>query len=144
MTAQANFNDNYFSFQGKLYIAKRHATNGGPSEGYRFLGNAPTGEINLTVDRRTHKQSTSGQRLVDKVQTQIKEGRLKLTLEDIQAKNAALAFSGANVTIAAGTVTGSNDTVPSGLVRYDIVKSKFPNISALVVKDSAGSPATLL
>ncbi len=140
-----SFNDNYYSFQGKLYLAKRDTTNGGPNEGLRYVGNVPKGEIALSVERRKHKESTSGQRLVDKVQTTTKEGRIKLTLEDIQKKNVALAFAGNNVTLGAGSYAGASyDTFPNSLAVGDFVKTKFPNISTVVVKDSAGSPATLV
>ncbi|MDQ1610336.1 MAG: hypothetical protein QOG00_267 [Pyrinomonadaceae bacterium] len=138
-----SFTDNYASFQGKLYLAKRSSA--GVNQAFRYLGNVPAGELALNVERRKHQESTTGKRLVDKIQTTTKAGRVKLTLEDIHKKNVALCFGGANVTLASGSYSGSNyDTFASGLVVGDIVKLTKPVASSIVVKDSAGSPATLV
>jgi hypothetical protein len=96
------------------------------------------------MERREHKESQSGSRLIDKVQTTTKGGTLDLTLEDIRKDNLALLLSGKKVTLASGSYTsGSPDTFPSGLVVGSYVKLSRPNVSSLVIKDSAGTPATL-
>jgi hypothetical protein len=136
------FNDNYYSFQGKIYLGKRNAS-GVPVNMY-FVGNAPKASLDLSVDRRKHKESTSGQRLTDKVTTTTKSGRLKITLEDIQKNNLLLAFAGTEQSLS-GSYTGANyDTFPTGLAAQGIVKLKQFNVSFFVLKDSAGSPATLV
>jgi hypothetical protein len=136
------FNDNYYSFQGKIYLFKRNSS-GGLTGGW-FIGNSPKSELDLSVERRKHKESTSGQRTTDKIQTTTKSGRLKITFEDIQKKNLLLAFSAVEQSLS-GAYTSSNfDTFATGQVVGDIVKLKQFNISTLVVKDSAGTPATLV
>jgi hypothetical protein len=142
MTFKQNFKDNYYSFQGGIYLYKRNAS--GQRTGGWFIGNAPKASLDLSVDRRTHKESTSGQRLTDKVTTTTKKGRLKMTLEDIQKKNLLLAFAGTEQSLS-GSYSGSNyDTFASDLAVGDIVKLDKFNVSTLVIKDSAGTPATLV
>lgn len=138
------FNDNYFSGQGKIYIAKRDPTTGNPLNFY-YMGNVPKLEAQYTATRRKHQESTSGQRLTDRVQSTTKEGRLALTLEDVQKKNLALLMAGNTVSLASGSfASASFDVFPSALVVGDIVKLAKPNATSFVLKDSAGSPATLV
>jgi hypothetical protein len=142
MTFKESFNHNHFSFQGGIYLYKRNSS--GARTGGWWIGNAPKAELSLSVERRKHKESYSGQRLTDKVTTTTKGGRLKITLEDIQKKNLLLAFAGTSQSLS-GSLSGSTyDTFTTGLVVGDIVKLDKFNISSLVIKDSAGSPATLV
>jgi hypothetical protein len=143
MTFKQNFNNNYYSFQGGIYLYKRDAS--GNRTGGWFIGNAPKAELDLSVERTMHKESTSGQRLTDKVTTKTKKGRLKITFEDIQKKNLLLAFAGTEQSIS-GSFTGANyDTFTTGLAAGDIGKLQQFNVSTLVIKDSAsGTPATLV
>lgn len=138
------FNNNYYSGQGELFLAKLDVSGGIP-KGFYFVGNCPRLEVQPAITRRKHKESTSGNRLVDKTQTTEKGGRVLFTLEDIQKKNLALALGGANVQIPGASISGANfDTFASGLIVGDIVKTKFQNLTSIVLKDSAGSPATLV
>jgi hypothetical protein len=142
MTFKQNFNNNYYSFQGGIYLYKRDSS--GNRLGGWFIGNSPKAELDLSVERRKHKESTSGQRLTDKVTTTTKMGRLKVTFEDIQKKNLLLAFAGSEQSLS-GSYSGSNyDTFTSTLAVGDIVKLKHFNVSSLVIKDSNGTPATLV
>lgn len=136
-------NNNYYSLQGDVLIAKRDSA-GNPGS-FFMVGNSPKSDVNLSVERRKHKESRSGGRVYDKVQTTVKGGRLMLTLEDIRKDNMALALMGNKVALSSGSYTGSSyDTFPSGLVVGSIVKLAKPNASSIVVKDSAGTPATLV
>jgi hypothetical protein len=137
-----NLNPNYFSGQGQMLVAKRSSA--GIPGAYWLVGNAPRIEVKPTMERREHKESQSGSRLIDKVQTTTKGGTLDVTLEDIRKDNVALLLSGKKVSLASGSFTsGSPDTFPSGLVVGSYVKLSRPNASSVVVKDSAGPPATL-
>ncbi len=69
---------------------------------------------------------------------------MKITLEDIQKNNLLLAFAGTSQTLSGSYSGSSYDTFDSTLAVGDIVKLKQFNVSTLVVKDSAGSPATLV
>ncbi|HWT00197.1 MAG TPA: hypothetical protein VN256_08115 [Pyrinomonadaceae bacterium] len=142
MSFKQNFKDNYVSFQGGIFLFKR--TSAGARKGGWFIGNCPKGSLDLAVERRTHKESTSGGRLTDKTQTTTKKGRLKLTFEDIQKKNLQLAFAGNEQSISGSFSGGNYDTFETGLAAGDIVKLQHFNVSTLVIKDSAGSPATLV
>lgn len=133
---------NYFSGQGDVLIAKRSSA--GVPGAFWLIGNAPKFEVKPTMERREHRESRSGNRLVDKTQTTTKGGTLDLTFEDIRKDNLALLLSGKKVTLASGSYTsGSPDAFPSGLVVGSIVKLTRPNASSIVIKDSAGTPATL-
>jgi hypothetical protein len=138
-----NLNPNYFSGQGQMLVSKRSSA--GIAGAYWLVGNAPKIEVKPSMERREHKESQSGSRLIDKVQTTTKGGTLDVTLEDIRKDNLALLLSGKKVTLASGSyTTGSPDTLPSGLVVGSYVKLSRPNVSALVIQDSAGTPGTLV
>lgn len=137
-----SINTNYFSGQGQILAAKRSSA--GIPGSFFLLGNVPRFEVKPSMERREHKESQSGSRLIDKVQTTTKGGTVEMTLEDIRRDNLALLLSGKKVTLSAGSFTsGTPDTFPSGLVVGSIVELSRPNASAIVVKDSAGTPATL-
>jgi hypothetical protein len=130
---------NYFSGQGDVLIAKRSSA--GIPGSFFLAGNAPKFEVKPTMERREHRESRSGSRIIDKVQTTAKGGTLDITFEDIRKDNLALLLSGKKVTLASGSA--SSDTFPSGLVVGSIVKLARPNTSSIVVTDSAGTPTTL-
>jgi hypothetical protein len=137
-----SLNTNYFSGQGQVLVAKRSSA--GIPGAFWLVGNAPKFEVKPSMERREHKESQSGARLIDKVQTTTKGGTLDLTLEDIRKDNLALLLSGKKVTLASGSYTsGSPDTFPSGLVIGSLVKLTRPNASSIAITDSAGTPATL-
>ncbi len=135
--------DNHFSGQGDVLIAKRNSA-GNPGA-FWLVGNAPKFEVAPTIERRKHKESRSGQRLTDRIQSTTKGGKLNITLEDIRKDNVALLLLGKKVTLGSGSyISGSPDTFPTGLVAKNVVKLARPNVSSLVIKDSGGSPATLV
>ena len=142
MPVITNFTQNLFSLQGELFIAKRNSISLG-TEGF-FAGNSPKIDVSLEVQRREHKESTSGQRQIDKIQTVTKGGKVVITLEDQQLANMKLALAASSASLS-GSLSGSvYDTFASGLAVNAIVKTKFYNLSSIVVKDSAGTPATLV
>lgn len=135
-------NPNFFSGQGQVLIAKRSSA--GIPGPFWLAGNAPRFEVKPSIERREHRESMSGQRLIDKVQTTSKGGTVDITFEDIRRENLALLLGGKKVTLSGGSyTTGSPDTFPSGLLVGSIVKLSRPNASGIIIRDSAGSPATL-
>lgn len=137
-------NPNYFSGQGVLLLAKLATSNGTRGSFFR-IGNSPKFELSFMVERRKHKESMSGQRLVDKVQSTTKGGRVKMSIEDIRKDNLALLMGGSKVALGSGSYSGGTyDTFPSGLIVGSIAQLAKPNASSIVIKDSAGSPATLV
>lgn len=130
----------YFSGQGNVYIAERDSATGRP-KAFRHVGNVPELTINLSVETLEHKESMSGHRLVDlRLQTE-KNCELSFTLEDFSIKNLELGMYGTSSAVAGGSITG--EAFPVGLVAGDIVRLNNTKISALVITDSAGTPATL-
>jgi hypothetical protein len=126
----------YFSGQGKVYIAP--ATAGVPGA-FRYVGNVPILNVALETDVLEHKESTSGQRLTDLRIIRGKSSKFSFTLEEFNKDNLALALYGAASSIAGSTV--SAETFPTVAVG-DYVRLVHPDVSSLVITDSAGTPAT--
>lgn len=131
----------YFSGQGKLFVAP--LVNGIPGQ-FRWLGNVPDFKPSFDTSKIEHKESYSGQRLLDKVITTENKSTVTAELEDWSKENLALAVRGAVNEVASGTVTtGSPETSPAGLVAGSIWALKHQKVSAVVVKDSSATPATV-
>lgn len=129
----------YFSGQGKLFVAE--LTNGLPGP-FRWVGNVPDFKPAFENSKLEHKESYSGQRLLDKTITTEVKAKVSATLEEWSPENLALAVRATSAAVAAGNVVG--EVLPSGLIAGDVVALKKQKVSAVVVKDSAGSPATLV
>jgi hypothetical protein len=140
-----NHTDNWYSGVGHVFGGLRDATTGLPKGMFDF-GNCPKVEVALNIERRKHKDSRGANRLTDKTQTVTKGGSISITLEDIKAKAVGLYLSANKVASGSGSyATSAYDTcVDSGLIVGSIWRLRKPNVSSLVVKDSAGSPATLV
>lgn len=128
----------YFSGQGKAYVAT--AVGGAPGA-FRFLNNVSALALQLETQVLEHKESTSGQRLTDLRLAQGNNAKFSITLEEFDKKNVALALRGADSQIMSGSVT--NEIFPAALIAGDIVRLAKQKVSALVITDSAGAPATL-
>lgn len=128
-----------FSGQGIVYSAERLGT-GKPGK-LQDLGNCTSFKLDLKTDVMKISESRSGYRLPYGRITKSNEAEVGLTLTDFLLDNLALGLYGSKVTKAAGSVTG--EVLPSGLIAGDRVQLANPKVSAVVVKDSAGSPATL-
>ena len=128
----------YVSLQGKMYAA---VVTAGVPGAFRYLGNVPEGGLQFSTDVFSHSESTTGQRLEDLRIPRNKSAKINITLEDFVKENLALALYGAASNISGGSVT--NEALQTGLVAGDFVRTAKPNISALIVTDSAGTPATL-
>lgn len=131
----------YFSGQGKLFIAA--LVNGIPGE-FRWLGNVPDFKPTFDTSKLEHKESYTGQRLLDKVITTENKSKVSAELEEWSKENVALAVRGSVTTGAGGTVTaGAPEASPANLTNGDIWALKHQKVSALTVKDSAGTPVTV-
>lgn len=126
----------YFSGQGRAYIAV--ATAGVPGV-FRYVGNVPVLNVALETDVLEHRESTSGQRLTDLRIIRGKSSKFSFTLEEFNKDNLALALYGVTASISGSTV--AVETFPTVAVG-DYVRLAHPDISSLVITDSAGSPAT--
>lgn len=130
----------YFSGQGKVLVASRDAS--GNADVMRYLGDVSGLDISLNTTVKEHVEHSSGQHLVDDRLITQKKAACKITLDDWQQKNVALALFGADTTIAAGTVTA--EALPAAVTLDDYVRLQYPKVSSVVVNDSAGTPATLV
>ena len=126
----------YFSGQGRVYLAP--ATAGVPGA-FRYVGNCPVLNVALETDVLEHKESTSGQRLTDLRIIRGKSSKFNFTIEEFNKDNLALACYGAASSISGSTV--SAQTFPTVVVG-DYVELTHPDVSSLVITDSAGTPAT--
>jgi hypothetical protein len=131
----------YFSGQGKLFVAP--LVNGIPGQ-FRWLGNVPDFKPSFDTSKIEHKESYSGQRLLDKVITTENKSKVTAELEDWSKENLALAVRGSVSAVSAGTVTTSSpETSPAGLVAGSIWALKHQKVSTVVIKDSAATPVTV-
>lgn len=135
------FNNFYFSGQGKVYVAARNS--GGIATSYLEVGNVPTLTVQLETDVVEHKESTSGQRLLDFRLIRENRARVTMTLENFNKKNLMMLMYGTESSASTTTTVTGESIAPSGttLTSGDIFFTKFPNVTSVVVKDS-GSPAT--
>lgn len=131
----------YFSGQGKVHVAP--LVNGVPGV-FRWVGNVPDFKPSFDTSKIEHKESSTGQRLLDKVITTENKAKVSAELEDWSPENLALAVRGTVNKIAAGTVAALTPvTGPTGMVAGDVWALPHQKVSTVVVTDSAGSPATV-
>jgi hypothetical protein len=130
----------YFSGQGKLFIASRDSN--GNAGAFRYVGNVSDFKPQLATTTIEHKESTSGQRLTDLRLTTEKKANVDAVLDDFDKNNLGLALYSTPSTVSGSSVTA--EVLPSALAVGDYARLKYPEVSAVVVKDSAGTPATLV
>lgn len=128
-----------FSFQGKVYLGTR--LTGGKPGPLRWVGDAPKCDVSLNTDSETRKESWSGNRLTSAYLQKGTDVTVALTLNWANAENLVLGLYGTQITVASGSVTG--EVLPTVAVG-DVVALEHGGISTVVVKDSAGSPVTLV
>jgi hypothetical protein len=132
----------FFSGQGEVSVAAITYINNIPSVGaYRTVGNVPDFMPKFDVSKKEKKESTSGQRLTVKTILTENKSSFDATFDDWSKENLALATMGTPNTVASGTVTA--EASPAGLMVGDIWALKRQKVSALVIKDSAATPATV-
>jgi hypothetical protein len=129
----------YFRGQGRLFLASRDVN--GNKTAITWVGNVSALSVSLETETLEHKESYTGQRLTDVKLITGKSAKVTATLESWDLDNLALGLYGQKVTVTGASVT--NEVLPSGLAVNDIVQTANPKISTVVVKDSAGTPATL-
>lgn len=131
----------YLSGQGKVYAGKRNAD--GEPLAFQYLGNVPSFELALNIDVIEHKESTSGQRLIDLRLVTGKKVDLTMNVQEFTPENIALLFQGEVETLGAGSVTGEELNGGAALVAGETYILANKNVTSLVLTDSTGSPLTL-
>jgi len=133
----------YFSGQGVIYVSDRDGS--GNVTTFDDVGNVPALRLTLETDTLEHKESRTGQRLIDLRLTRERRARLTMTLESFTKANLMKLLYGTEATVTGAAVT--NEVLPTALVAGDIVSLAFPLIAASpapTIVDSAGTPATLV
>ena len=130
----------YASFQGRVFLGKRDVA-GLPIE-VRSPGHLADLNLSHKTPVLAHKASPTGHRSLDHRMVKQKSATVNLTIEEFTKENLALALYGNHVTGSTGSVTDEpvGGATPVVGDRYFLA---HPKVSALVVVDSAGTPATL-
>lgn len=129
----------YIALQGRGLAAKRTA---GIPGAFQDLLNIKSFEFGFKQDWEDHKETRSGQRLLDASFSKGKEGTLDIELDDYAPKNWGLLFGATVNTVAPSTATG--ETVFSALPAVgDIFTLDNGNATSVVLTDSTGTPKTL-
>jgi hypothetical protein len=130
--------------QGKVWLGTRD-TNGNP-QNMRWIGNCPELKIALELSSLEHKESWSGSNLTDARMDVEKKANVSFSLESIQKENLALAFRGSMVDVAAGSAV-TDEVLGAGVTTLavgDLLRLAKRNVSTVVIKDSTGTPKTLV
>ena len=135
-----------FSGQGPIYMGDYNETTGKIENGYivsaKKIGCANrTLKTSFSQEITKIKESCSGQSLTMATFETGKEATVSLEMADFDREMLATAMYGTSALVTGSTVTG--ETFPTVAVG-DTVHTKHPKISSVVVKDSAGTPATLV
>jgi len=129
-----------FSGQGKVFAAQRDAN--GNALAFRYLGNVSQLSVALATETAEHKESTSGNRLIDGRLTTQKSATTTMVLDEFTAENLALALFGLSATLAPDAVT--DEAFPAALVAGDFVRLAQQKVSNVAIVDSAGAPVSLV
>lgn len=131
--------------QGAIYMGTYNPTGGLAASGY-LTGVTKIGcansEFSTSFSRSTKKikETCSGSKNdFAEIETE-KSAEVTLTMIDVDKKTLSAALSGTLTSVTGSTVSG--ETFPTVAVG-DTVSLKYTNVSALVITDSAGTPATL-
>lgn len=131
----------YFSFQGKAYIAERDAS--GNPLALRWLFDVSALTVELATETSEKTESWSGNRLTAAQINRSISANVSMTLAGGNRDNLALALFGTKVADAGGSVTG--ETLPMALANGDVVRLAGEDVSTLVLTDSTpGTPLTLV
>lgn len=132
--------------QGPIFMGNYDAINGRAASGYlvnlQKIGCANS-RLSITMSRSTKeiKESCSGNKLtIAQIETE-KSAECALDMADFDKKMLAYALGGTLSAVTGSTVTG--EVFPTVAVG-DTVSLKYGHVSSVVVKDSAGTPATLV
>jgi hypothetical protein len=134
----------YFIGAGDVKVSFLDA-NGNPTT-FRDVGEVPVVEYAQAAEFVDNfKTGKTGPNLQDLHVLIRRTGNLTLQIKEATAKNLALILHGTDRTEAAGTMNVPIE-LPAGLVVGDMVTipGSHQNITALLLKDSAGTPATLV
>jgi len=131
--------ENYMLGKGILYFAPFDEN--GVNQGEIDLGNVPSFNVSLALEKLPHYSSRSGLRVKDKeVITQV-EAPLSLQLEEFNLDNLKLAFMGEDYTYSqtAGSITDESVTALAFDSWFKLEKRVITAASVVVTSDPAGT-----
>lgn len=136
------FSNAYFSGQGKVFVAPRNSS--GAPLSYVEVGNVPALTVQLETDVVEHKESTTGQRLLDYRLVRENRARVTMTLENFTKKNLMMMIYGTESSTTTDTSVTGEVIIPTGhtLAPGDIFFTKFPRVKstpALTLTPSSGT-----
>lgn len=131
-----------FSFAGKLWIGGLNAS--GYPTALRHVGNVQRGVLALETTRTDIPSNLSCNRGILKSVETGRSARVQIQFDELQDISLEIGLRAPKVARTGTTVTNETFTPSSGVAVGDVFATKFQKISAITVKDSAGSPATLV
>lgn len=133
--------------QGPIYVGDYDPVNGKAASGFlvnlKKIGCANS-ELSMSLSSSTKpvKESCSGNKLtIAEIETD-KTAEVTLAMADFDKRMLATALAGTLTEVTGSTVTG--ETFPTGVAVGHTVQLKYVDVSSVVIKDSAGVPATLV
>ena len=140
--AIANPTTEYSYFRGRVAIFDRNATTGAVESGI-YAGNCPDLKLGITKETIDHYESMSGLNRLDRRIQKTIGVELTLTLENIEKTIAEILVWGTQQTVA--SASNRTQTFHSGVQAGDLLLIDRVGLTSLdSLKDSAGSPATLV
>lgn len=130
----AAFENYYYSGQGSLYIAERDA---GKPAGLVRVGNVPELTIDVATTVYEHKESESGDRLLDLSLNKENKSTFQFKLENMSLDNLALGLYGANAAVTGASVNDELVTMYSDKA----VSLAYPDVSGVTVTAKDGVDA---
>lgn len=127
------------SLQGYMFAHAR-TTAGRPGIGW-WMGNVPSAQLELSVDKEEKQESFTGSRGLYDTMTKKKAGRITGSFDEWSLKNLALGMYATELAIASASVTA--EALPADLAVGDYFSLRYPYASSVVITDSAGSPVTM-
>ena len=132
----------YYSGQGTLYVGERDS-NGYPSKGLVSVGNVPTLEISIEIEKFEHKESESGNRAIDLTLVQELNGTFQAVLESISSANLALGFFGTSASVTGAAVAAEDIVIDTLGVNYPLANVNIAQAPAPTAQDSLAASLTL-
>jgi len=106
----AEIQNYYYSGQGSLLIATRDPSTGKPGA-FTRVGNVSELKLDIAITKKDHKESESGQRLLDLSLVIDRTATFSMKVQNLMLDNLALGFYGSAAVIAGGTATAEEVTL---------------------------------
>ena len=131
----------YYRGQGKLYVHPREfdgATGVSRPGNGLWLGNAPAFTVTLSVEKQDHRESYSGQNLIDISYITAKNASIACTLEEFSPFNLGLCLNGESSKVAADS-TEKTKAFAGALKAGDVIALDYVNIDTFIFTVSAAN-----